>query len=83
MRTWWRCASSCRGPASSQVGIAIGLFRGGKAGAVAAFLGFMLPSAAALVAFGLLLAALYPPVLASAIRSPEDFALGAAAAGLG
>jgi chromate transporter len=44
------------GPASSQVGIALGLFRGGLAGAVAAWLGFTLPSAAALVAFGLLLA---------------------------
>jgi len=44
------------GPASSQVGIALGLFRGGLPGAAAAWLGFTLPSAAALVAFGLLLA---------------------------
>lgn len=44
------------GPASSQVGIALGLFRGGLPGAVAAWLGFTLPSAVALVAFGLLLA---------------------------
>ena len=39
------------GPASSQVGIAIGLSRAGYAGAFAAWAGFTLPSAAALVAF--------------------------------
>jgi len=43
------------GPASSQVGIALGLFRGGIPGAVAAWLGFTLPSAVALVLFGLVL----------------------------
>jgi chromate transporter len=46
------------GPASSQVGIALGLFRGGLPGALAAWLGFTLPSAIALVLFGLLLAGL-------------------------
>ena len=40
------------GPASSQVGIALGLSRGGLSGAVAAWLGFTLPSAIALVLFG-------------------------------
>jgi chromate transport protein ChrA len=40
-----------RGPASSQVGIAIGLSRAGFAGAVAAWIGFTLPSALALVLF--------------------------------
>jgi chromate transporter len=40
------------GPASSQVGIAIGLMRAGYAGAVAAWTGFALPSALALVLFG-------------------------------
>jgi len=40
------------GPASSQVGIGIGLIRGGMFGALAAWLGFTLPSALALVAFG-------------------------------
>ena len=40
------------GPASSQVGIGIGLIRGGMLGALAAWLGFTLPSALALVAFG-------------------------------
>jgi chromate transporter len=43
------------GPTSSQVGMAIGLKRGGIAGAVAAFIGFTLPSAAAMIAFALLL----------------------------
>jgi chromate transporter len=40
------------GPASSQVGIGIGLIRGGLLGALAAWLGFTLPSALALVVFG-------------------------------
>src|SRR6478735_7102330 len=39
------------GPASSQVGIAVGLLRGGYAGALAAWIGFTLPSAVALVLF--------------------------------
>jgi chromate transporter len=39
------------GPGSSQVGIAIGRLRGGVAGAVAAWLGFTLPSVLLLVAF--------------------------------
>src|SRR3954451_14147839 len=40
------------GPASSQVGIAIGLLRAGYAGALAAWTGFTLPSALIMVAFG-------------------------------
>lgn len=39
------------GPASSQVGLTIGLSRGGYAGAAAAWLGFTLPSALALILF--------------------------------
>lgn len=39
------------GPASSQTGFAIGLMRAGFAGALAAFTGFTLPSAVALVLF--------------------------------
>src|SRR5437899_2499762 len=39
------------GPTSSQVGIAIGILRAGLPGALAAWLGFTLPSAIALVAF--------------------------------
>jgi chromate transporter len=40
------------GPASSQVGIAVGLLRAGTLGAVAAWTGFTLPSAAAMIVFG-------------------------------
>jgi len=40
------------GPASSQAGITIGLIRGGLWGAAAAWLGFTLPSAALMIAFG-------------------------------
>jgi chromate transporter len=39
------------GPASSQLGIAIGALRAGKLGAAAAWLGFTLPSAVAMVVF--------------------------------
>jgi chromate transporter len=39
------------GPASSQVGMAIGLLRGGYLGALAAWTAFTLPSAIALVLF--------------------------------
>jgi chromate transporter len=49
MPTWSRSASFC--PASSQVGIAIGLSRGGYLGALAAWTGFTLPSAVAMVMF--------------------------------
>lgn len=41
------------GPASSQVGIALGLSRGGTPGAIASWLGFTLPSAILLVCFGM------------------------------
>ena len=41
------------GPASSQVGIGVGLLRAGWPGALAAWLGFTLPSAVALTAFAL------------------------------
>lgn len=41
------------GPASSQVGLALGLSRGGYAGAAAAWLGFTLPSAIALILFAM------------------------------
>ena len=46
-----RSASSCPDPPRSQVGISIGLFRAGYLGAFAAWLGFTLPSAIALVLF--------------------------------
>jgi chromate transporter len=53
-RTYADLVALCQflpGPASSQVGIAIGLSRAGYAGAFAAWTGFTLPSAVALVAF--------------------------------
>jgi chromate transporter len=40
------------GPASSQVGIALGISKAGLSGGLAAWLGFTLPSAVALTAFG-------------------------------
>jgi chromate transporter len=40
------------GPASSQVGIAIGMMRAGWGGSIAAWLGFTMPSALLLIAFG-------------------------------
>src|SRR5215470_19361140 len=40
------------GPASSQVGLSVGLLRAGYPGAFAAWLGFTLPSAIALTVFG-------------------------------
>lgn len=43
------------GPASSQLGFSLGLMRGGWAGALAAFLGFTLPSAALMFAFAIFL----------------------------
>ena len=46
------------GPASSQVGMAIGLARAGYAGALAAWIGFTLPSAVAMVLFAYGVAAL-------------------------
>ena len=44
---------SLPGPASSQLGIAIGIQRAGIAGGIVAWLGFTVPSAMILVAFGL------------------------------
>lgn len=50
------------GPASSQVGFALGLYRAGPLGALAAWAAFTLPSAALLVAFALGAAALDGPL---------------------
>ncbi|WP_017475110.1 chromate efflux transporter [Pseudomonas sp. PAMC 26793] len=52
------------GPASSQVGIALGLSRAGYAGALAAWAGFTLPSATALILFAVGLSE-YAAVLSS------------------
>jgi chromate transporter len=64
------------GPASSQVGMALGLHRGGIIGAFAAWLAFTLPSAALLVAFALALTRLDPATAAPWLRGLQ----GAAAA---
>lgn len=50
------------GPASSQVGFSIGLMRAGYPGALAAWIGFTLPSAAALVLFAYGVGALSGPI---------------------
>jgi len=50
------------GPASSQVGFAVGLSRGGLAGGLAAWLGFTLPSAVAMVLFARGAAAITGPL---------------------
>lgn len=57
-RTYSDLVALCQflpGPASSQVGIAVGIERAGLLGGLAAWLGFTLPSAVALVAFAFLL----------------------------
>lgn len=54
-RTYADLVALCQflpGPASSQVGIAVGLSRAGWLGGLAAWAGFTLPSALALIAFG-------------------------------
>ena len=50
-----RCASSSPGPASSQVGMLVGLVRGGPGGALAAWIGFTLRRRSRMVAFALAL----------------------------
>lgn len=50
------------GPASSQVGFALGLARAGWGGALAAFLGFTLPSALALLALAMTAARIESPL---------------------
>lgn len=55
-RSYGDLVSLCQflpGPASSQVGIALGLSRAGYGGALAAWLGFTLPSAVVLILFAL------------------------------
>lgn len=56
------------GPASSQVGFALGLRRAGFAGALAAWTAFTLPSALVLLAFALGLAAFDGPAAAGALH---------------
>ncbi len=62
-RTYADLVALCQflpGPASSQVGMGIGILRAGLPGALAAWVGFTLPSAVAMVAFAYGVAALDP-----------------------
>ena len=52
MPTSSRSASSCRGRPAARSASSIGLLRAGYPGALAAWLGFTLPSALAMIAFG-------------------------------
>ena len=56
------------GPASSQVGFALGLLRAGRAGALAAWAGFTLPSALVLIALALGLAHAGPALPAGLLQ---------------
>lgn len=67
------------GPASSQVGIALGLMRAGYAGALAAWAGFTLPSALALIALALGLAHAGDAVPAGALHGLKVVAVAVVA----
>lgn len=70
------------GPASSQLGFGIGLMRGGVAGAVAAFVGFTLPSALTMLAFAIWAPALDAQVMAVAVHGLKLLAVAVVAHGL-
>jgi chromate transporter len=70
-RSYLDLVSLCQflpGPASSQVGFAIGLSRRGLAGGLVAWLGFTLPSALALTALALAASSLGGPVTDRAVH---------------
>ncbi len=67
------------GPASSQVGFSIGLLRGGLAGGLAAWLGFTLPSAVALVLFAYGAADFAGPVAQGALHGLKIVAVAVVA----
>ena len=67
------------GPASSQVGMAIGLSRAGYAGAFAAWAGFTLPSAIALILFALGLASVGDAVAPGALHGLKVVAVAVVA----
>ncbi|WP_426138993.1 chromate efflux transporter [Pseudomonas sp. DWP3-1-2] len=67
------------GPASSQVGIALGLSRGGYAGALAAWAGFTLPSALVLILFARGLSSLGESVSAGALQGLKVVAVAVVA----
>jgi chromate transporter len=67
------------GPASSQVGFAVGLIRGGLPGALAAWLGFTLPSAVAMGVFATGAPALTGPVAAGVLHGLKVVAVAVVA----
>jgi chromate transporter len=67
------------GPASSQVGFALGLSRGGLRGGLAAWLGFTLPSALALFLFALFAGSLNGPIAAAALHGLKIVAVAVVA----
>ena len=67
------------GPASSQVGFAVGLSRGGLAGGLAAWLGFTLPSAVAMVLFARGAAAMTGPLSAGMFHGLQVVAVAVVA----
>lgn len=67
------------GPASSQVGLLVGLRRAGWAGALAAWLGFTLPSALALFGFALLAPRMQGPVLTTVLHDLQLVAVAVVA----
>src|SRR6266852_3480000 len=67
------------GPASSQVGFAVGLSRGGLLGGVAGWLGFTLPSAVAMVLFAHGAAALTGPLSAGLLHGLQVAAVAVVA----
>lgn len=70
------------GPASSQLGFALGLLRAGWAGALAAFLAFTLPSALLLFGFAALLPQMSGPTGTAAIHGLKLVALSVVAHGV-
>jgi len=67
------------GPASSQVGMAIGLFRGGYPGAFAAWLGFTLPSALAMISVGVGVARFHDRIPPGALHGAKAVAMAVVA----
>ncbi|MFM7321890.1 MAG: chromate efflux transporter [Armatimonadota bacterium] len=67
------------GPASSQVGMAIGLVRGGYPGAFAAWLGFTLPSALAMLSAGVGLARFHDRIPPGALHGAKAVAVAVVA----
>lgn len=70
------------GPASSQMGFAIGLFRGGWRGALAAFVAFTLPSALLMFGFAAMAPSLGPGSGAAAVHGLKLVAVAVVAHGL-